>query len=406
MLIALWHNLRSLLRPSVGWLTLLAALGLAIIGIQAIGIARPSGDGSMPYFMMRQMQFLPIALCAMLLVALPHHRRLVSWAYVLLGVVILMLVVLLLPFMPESIVPVRNGARRWFDLQIMLFQPSELAKVAYVLALAQYLRYRENYRTVRGLLLPLIITFIPMGLILVEPDLGTAMIFLPVLFAMLIVAGARLKHIATIILLGLVLMPAMYPLLQPHQKDRIIAMVSQIQGDTQHLAGVGFQGHKAQTLTGAGQVSGHSETHAVNLIKYNSLPEAQNDMIFAVICTRWGILGGMTVVALYLLFICGGLLAAAMNKDPFARLIAVGVTAVVFTQMFVNIGMTVGILPITGMTLPLISYGGSSLLVNFMMVGLILNVSARRPLLMAKPAFEFDTPRGKSIHRNPWPETR
>jgi len=288
----------------------------------------------------------------------------------------------------------------------MLFQPSELTKIAYVLALAQYLRYRENYRTVRGLSLPLLMTFVPMGLILVEPDLGTAMIFLPVLFAMLITAGARLKHISTIVLLGLVLMPAMYPLLQPHQKDRIIAMASQIQGDTRHLSGVGYQGHKAQTLTGAGRLTGHSETHAESLIRFNALPEARNDMIFAVIATRWGLVGGLTVLGLFMLLIAGGLLAAALNKDPFARLIAVGVVTVIFTQMFINIGMTVGILPITGLTLPFISYGGSSLLVNFMMVGLLLNVAARRPVIMANPAFEFDSPPADRIHRNPWPYTR
>jgi len=298
-------------------------------------------------------------------------------------------------------VPVRNGARRWFDLQLMHVQPSELAKIAYVLALAAWLRYRQNYRRVRGLLPPLLLTFIPMGLIVVEPDLGTALLFLPALFAMLIAAGAKLKHLIAMLVIGLSLLPAMYPLLQPHQKDRIVAMASQLQGETRHRSGIGFQGYKAKTLVGAGGLTGHDADHAHNLIHYNDLPEAWNDMIFAVLCTRFGAIGGAAVVGLYLLFTAGGLGCAAVTRDPFARLIAVGITAIVFAQMFVNVGMTVGILPITGMTLPFVSYGGSSLVANFIMVGLLLNVAARRSALVAQPAFEFDRPRDEPVHRSP-----
>jgi len=394
--VTLRRRLLAALMPGVGWFTLAAALALTVIGILAIAMVDPAGAR-------KQMIFMPVALVAMLIVVLPHYRRYVDWAYPFFVVMLVLLVILLLPFMPQSIVPVRNGARRWFDLQIgTLFQPSEVMKIAYVIALACYLRYRRNYRTVMGLLVPLLLTFVPMGLILVEPDLGTATIFLPVLFAMLIAAGAKLKHIIAIVLIGAALMPAMYPLLQPHQKQRIVAMVSQIKGDTQYRSSIGFQGYKAQTLVGAGQLLGHDHEHARVLIDYNALPEPQNDMIFAVICTRAGMLGGLVVVALYLLFMAGALLAAALNKDPFARLVAVGIAAVVFTQMFVNTGMTVGVLPITGMTLPFVSYGGSSLVANFMMVGLVLNVAASRPIIMANPSFEYDRPREEPVQRHPY----
>ena len=390
------HRIVAALLPGVGWLPLGAALLLTAIGIRAIQLVDPAAAT-------KQMIFLPVALAAMLLMVLPHHRRLVDFAYAAFVVFLVLLVVLLLPFMPESIVPVRNGARRWFNLQVadMLMQPSELMKIAYVLALACYLRYRENYRTIPGLLAPLVITFVPMGLILVEPDLGTAMIFLPVLFAMLIAAGAKLRHIAAIVLIGLILMPAMYPLLQPHQKQRIVAMISQVRGETKHRAGIGFQGYKAQTLVGAGRVAGHDRDHARVLVEYNALPEPQNDMIFAVICTRAGLVGGAAVIVLYLVFIGGSLLAAALNRDPFARLVAVGIAAVVLTQMFVNTGMTVGILPITGMTLPFVSYGGSSLVANFLMVGIVLNIAASRPIILGRPTFEFDRPREEPVQRNP-----
>ena len=391
------RRLRLLLAPHPGWLAVVAALGLVLIGVVAIGLGQPASAD----FAAKQLAYLPVALLLMAVAAVLPPRLLVDLAYPALALAMVMLVVLLLPFMPAAFVPVRNGARRWFDLQLLSVQPSELAKIAYVLALAAWLRYRENYRAVRGLLPPLILTFVPMGLIVVEPDLGTALLFLPALFAMLIAAGAKLKHLLAMLLIGLALLPAMYPLLQPHQKQRIVAMVSQVRGETRHRSGIGFQGYKAKTLVGAGQLTGHNAPHAHNLIHYNDLPEAWNDMIFAVICTRFGAAGGAGVVALYLLFVAGGLGCAAVTRDPFARIVAVGITAVVFAQMFVNVGMTLGILPITGMTLPFVSYGGSSLVANFIMLGLLLNVASRRSAIIPQPAFEFDRPRNEPVHRNP-----
>lgn len=397
----LYGLVKHVLHPNVGWVALAAAVGLTVMGVMGIDTATTLRAGGTSLFVSKQMIFIPVALVVMLLVAIPHHRLMPQIAYPLLIVTLVLLVVVLIRFMPRSIVPVINGVRRWFDLQIILFQPSELAKIAYVLALACYLRYRENYRTLRGLLWPLLITFVPMGLIVVEPDLGTAMIFLPVMFAMLLVAGVKLRHIAAIMLIGLILMPAMYPLLQPHQKDRIISMVSQLRGETAHRADIGFQAYKARKLVGAGGVAGHGEDYGATLVRYNALPEAHNDMIFAVVCTRWGVLGGLGVIVLFLLLIGSGLAAAAMNKDPFARLVAVGVVTVIFTQMFVNIGMTIGLLPITGMTLPFVSYGGSSLVVNFAMVGLIVNIASRRPIILANPSFEFDRRSVDHVQRNP-----
>ena len=126
------------------------------------------------------------------------------------------------------------------------------------------------------------------------------------------------------------------------------------------------------------------------VLRYNRLPEAHNDMIFAVICARWGTLGGLAVIGLYMLLVASALLVAAVHKDPYARLVIVGVTAIIFSQVIVNIGMTIGLVPITGMTLPLVSYGGSSLLVNLAMVGLVLNIAARPAKIMTRPSFEFD----------------
>ena len=382
--------LRPILRPNAGHVALLAALGLGVIGLEAIATApTPEWMGNLAA---KQAVYMAMGVVACFIVALPHYRLIGQMTYPLALLTAGMLIFLLIPGIPQSVVPVVNGASRWIDLQVALFQPSEAAKVAFILVLARYLRYRENYRTLRGLTFPLAIAFVPMGLIVVEPDLGTAMIFLPVLFAMLIAAGAKIKHLLMIITLGLALMPAMYPVLQPHQKERIVAIVAQFADSERYEQSIGFQGAKAVATTGSGQVIGYGAERAETIIDYNGLPESHNDMIFAVICARWGLFGGVAVLGLYMLLIGASLEVAGNNKDPFARLTVVGVVTVIFTQVFVNVGMTIGLLPITGMTLPLISYGGSSLLVNFMMIGLILNAAAHRPV-MSRPSFEFDRPK-------------
>jgi rod shape determining protein RodA len=369
--------LKPVLRFGVGHVGLVAALGLTALGLASIRTAGFEAEYQ------KQLIFVPIALVAMCTTALIHYRRLADLAGPMAIVTLLMLVVVLFT-------PARNGAHRWFNLGLLSFQPSELAKIVFILALAKYLRYRENYRTFLGLFVPLAITFVPMSLILIEPNLGTAMLLLPVLFAMLVTAGAKLKHIILIVALGVGAMPAMYPLLEPHQKARIDDVVARMTGDTRHARTISFQGQTATRLVGSGGLVGHPATHAGHLVEYNGLPEAHNDMVFAVVCTRWGLVGGTAVLGLYLLLIISGLVVAALSKDPFARLVAVGVVTVIATQVTVNVGMTIGLLPITGIALPLLSYGGSSLLMNFAMVGLLLNVAARRPLIMARPSFEFD----------------
>ena len=189
---------------NTGWLCVGAAVLLSVLGVVTIGTVDRPGE---PNYTLHQLAHLCVGLIAAAAVVVPHYRVAQRLSYPLLAVVLLMLVFVLIPWVPEAIVRPRNGARRWISVFITDFQPSELAKIAYVLALASYLRFRSNYRCLRGLLLPLALTFIPLGLILIEPDLGTAMLFLPTLFAMLIAAGARLRHVALIIVLGLALAP-------------------------------------------------------------------------------------------------------------------------------------------------------------------------------------------------------
>jgi cell division protein FtsW (lipid II flippase) len=373
---------------NVGWLCVGSALVLSLVGFLAIGAVPRPGE---PDYALRHLINLAVGLVAAAIVAVPHYRWTQRLSYPLLGVVVAALLFVLIPWVPEAIVRPRNGARRWINLVVMDFQPSELAKIAYVLSLASYLRFRDNYRRLPGLLLPLALTFLPMALILVEPDLGTAMLFLPTLFAMLIAAGAKLRHLALVIALGLAIAPAMYPLLRPHQKDRLKAMFAQVTGDTRYDDDIGYQRARAVTLVGAGRLWGTGRRHAGPLVSHNRLPEDHNDMVFAVICCRWGLLGGLATWGAFLAFGMGGLLIAAQSRDPFGRLVPVGIVAVLFSQVAINTGMTIGLAPITGMTLPFVSYGGSSLVSAWVMVGLLLNIAMRRARYLAPEAFDFDS---------------
>ncbi|MBX3374756.1 MAG: FtsW/RodA/SpoVE family cell cycle protein [Phycisphaeraceae bacterium] len=371
----------SLLNPA--WITVLGATALCLIGITAIGTVDPAEAA-------RQVAHLGVGLIAATLIAIPHYRHLARFSLPLSILVLGCLVILLAPGVPEWLVRPRNGARRWISVAVTDFQPSELAKIVYVLVLAGYLRYRRNHRRLAGLLLPFALTFVPCALIAAEPDLGTALLFLPTLFAMLAAAGARMRHLVLIGLLGVVSAPLAYPFLQTHQRNRVQALWYQLRGDDRFERTIGYQGSKAMMLAGAGGLTGAGRTMAAELVERNHLPERHNDMIFAVIACRWGLLGAAATLSLFLMATLGGLLTAGRCRDPSGRLIAVGMTTMLLVQMVVNTGMTVGVMFITGMTLPFVSYGGSSMVTAWLMVGLILNVGLRRPVYLLREPFEFE----------------
>jgi cell division protein FtsW (lipid II flippase) len=298
-------------------------------------------------------------------------------------------VVLLVPFVPASIVTPRNGARAWINLGPVDFQPGEVAKIAFVLVLADYFRYRKNHRTFLGLIPPALITLIPVGLITLQPDLGTALLFIPCLFAMLVAAGAKLKHLAVIVLVGILAGPMAYPMLKPHQKQRIVGLINMVQGSPEGADDINYQSLTAVRLAGAGEINGMPDAKSRAVVHFNHLPERHNDMIFAVIVNRFGLIGGLGVLGLYAVWFLGALLTAALCKDPFGRLVVIGVTVIIAAQMFINVGMNLGLLPIIGLTLPFVSYGGSSILTVWIMTGLVLSVAMRPPARLSRPTFEF-----------------
>jgi rod shape determining protein RodA len=383
---------RSRLRLATpAWFAVAAALYLSILGIVSIGTTEPA-------LATRQAIFLAVGIAAAALATVvpPQGLRAASWF--LLALSLALLVFVLLPFVPKSIVTPRNGARAWINLGVVDFQPSELAKIAYILCLAQWLSLRGSPRTLRSLLVPVLLLLVPVGLIFLEPDLGSALLFFPTLVAILVAAGARWRHILVSAAIAVSAVPIAYAYgLQPYQRARIDAIVAQVKGDTRFERDIGLQGWRAMRLTGAGGVTGNGEDHARALVVFNALPEEHNDMIFAVVGCRFGVIGGISVLAASTVYLMASLAVAMQRRDGFSKLVAVGIGALLFSQMAVNVGMTIGLLPITGVTLPFVSYGGSSLTASWALTGILLAIGLRPPLSGDKNPFESKDPfEGKS----------
>ena len=398
---------RSLVRSIIGydltpwhgaWLCVLGGIGLSLLGLYAIDLGTmdtaPKGGGfvTMSGLVLRQTIYLCVGLIAAALIAVPHVRwiRMVAWA--LMWGLIGLLVFLLIPFVPVWLVHPRNGARAWIELGPIDFQPGELAKVAFVLVMADYLRYRQNHRTIGGLMLPALIAFIPAALITLQPDLGMALLFAPAIFAMLLAAGAKIKHMAAVVVIAACAVPVSYLFMKPHQKARIDGIIQMMRDPKAGAEGINYQPLCAQMLAGAGQWTGLPDAKTRVLHKYNALPERHNDMILAVIMTRFGFVGGLAVLGLYGVWFLGAFITAATCKDAFGQLVVVGLTAILFAQTFINVGMVLGILPIIGLTLPFVSYGGTSMVTVWLMTGLIFSVGMRRmsgAYWLSRPTFEF-----------------
>ncbi len=386
---------RDSIRDSVrlinaSWLCVAAGIGLSLVGVYAIDVAESvNASADLTSVAWKQVVFAIVGLLAATVIALPHYRVLRLLAIPMIMVALGLLVFLLVPFVPSSIVSPRNGTRGWINLGVSDFQPSEVTKIAYVFVVASYLRFRTQHRRFRGLIVPGLLTIPPVALITLQPDLGTAALFVPSLFGMLIAAGARLRHLTIIVLAAALAAPAAYPLLQPHQKVRIVGLIKQIEGDRSSAADINFQSYAAQTLIGAGQLRGVDDGTSRALVLYNRLPERHNDMVFAVIVNRFGLIGALVVLGLYLMWIAGALLVAGSCKEPFGRLVVVGVAGFIVAQVVVNIGMNVGLLPIIGITLPFVSAGGSSMLTVWLMTGLVVNVAIHRPRPPYRQSFEY-----------------
>jgi rod shape determining protein RodA len=401
---------------------LMAALILIAIGIATIySVGHPAEPSSATQtdklggLWKKQIMFAVVAIVGFIVVNLVNYRRFGAashWIYafvlLLLGLLLVSRYVINIPFVPEI-----NGTHRWIKFIIagrsLSLQPSEFCKIVYILALAWYLRYRSNYSNLSVLIGPFVLTLLPMILILLEPDLGTVLLMMPILFTMLFVAGAKVKHLLIIVLMALLVSPLLWYKMKPNQRNRISSVLLQnewIRNKAEQypalgniLVGTRFSSKqwkndwgyhlvRSKYAVASGGIN-HGKGYGFRegpFIKYNFLPERHNDFIFAMIAHQWGFWGCLGLLAIYIIIVGCGLEIAAHNTDPFGKLLAVGIIAMFVVEVIINVSMTMGLMPITGLTLPLVSYGGSSLLVSMASMGLLNNVGRCRPFSVAPKA--------------------
>jgi rod shape determining protein RodA len=270
-----------------------------------------------------------------------------------------------------------NASRAWIVFGGFQFQPAEIAKPALILMLATlFHERRESALGLRALLEALAIASVPMVLILAQPDLGTAIVFLAITFGVLLLARVKVRYLVALALIGVCSLAGAYQLniLKQYQVERLTTFFDSGAVD---LQGAGYNVNQAQIAVGSGQLTGQGYLQGTQT-SLSYVPENHTDFIFTVVAEELGFLGAMVLLGLFALVLWRCLRIAASSRDTFGTLIAGGVVAVFSFQLFINVGMSIGIMPVTGLPLPFVSYGGTSLIGSLIMVGLVQNVHMRR----------------------------
>lgn len=365
------------------WLLLAMGVALALFGVVLVEVAS-RGESTRAAF--DQVRWTVIGVTGCLLVMAVPYERIVRWRYALYALGVLMLLATL-------VIGVGGGGsdvRRWIRVGGFKVQPSEFMKIIMVITLAGYLRYETSHREFKGLTVPFILTFAPMILIVKQPDLGTALLLIPLLFVLLYVAGARPRHLVPVALAGVLVGVLLYVVegpLNEYQRDRVRAFAYQDSGHPALLRGKGHQLHNSKMVVGSatffGVGTGEEAEESVHF-----LSQRHTDFIFPVMVATFGTFGASLYLVFFLLFIWVLLQTAARVREPSGRLLIVGVATVFVCQALINMAMTVGLLPVVGMPLPFISKGGSSLLTGFLALGLVLNVGADHPVEFGRSDFD------------------
>jgi rod shape determining protein RodA len=354
------------------WTLLALVLGICAIGIINIYSAVFStGERQFPLYL-KQIQWVLLGLFFMTVVFLIDYRIINEGAYLIYGVsVALLLIVYLYGY-------TTHGSQRWITIGGFSFQPSELMKLTIILALARYFddhKSNEPY-TLRELFLPSLITIIPFLLILKQPDLGTALIIMIIFSSIIFFIGINWKSVAIASIGCLILIPITWHFLKDYQKERLITFLNP---DNDPL-GAGYHIIQSMIAVGSGGVFGKGFIKG-SQTQLKFLPEQQTDFVFSVFAEEWGFIGAFVLIIMFMSLILWGLKIALHSRDLLGTLIAFGITALIFWEVFINIGMVLGILPVVGIPLPFLSYGGSAIVVLMTAIGLLMNVSVRRFIL-------------------------
>ncbi len=366
------HNFKERfqqLNNAAVWVT----LSLSLVGLLNLYSATQilGQEGASPAFL-SQLLWMLIAWALCLIVAFVDYHQLERFAYPLYGLTLLGLVAVL--FFGQEI----SGHQSWIKLGRFQIQPSEFAKIGYLLAIAKYFAWHDAADGFRltNLKIPLLLTVVPLGLIIFQGDLGSALFFVLTFASIVLFAGVRVKTVAILASSALALCIMMYFfVLNTYQKQRLQTFMD----PDLDPRGQGYQIIQSKIAVGSGMLTGKGFLQGMqNKLLY--LPEMHTDFIFPVLAEEWGFIGSMIVVLLYFALIMTGANIAAKARDRFGLFVALGVTTLLFWQVVINVGGVLGLLPLTGVTLPILSYGGSSLVTIFIGIGILLNVRTGRTM--------------------------
>jgi rod shape determining protein RodA len=363
-------------------LLFIAAIGLIAASVYVVGNATQDDiPGNPHYYLVRQIAYGIVGIVFMVVLARFDYSRMREWRW---GIYATMIGSILLVL---AIGSAARGSQRWIPLPFFNLQPSELGKLLLVVALAGFmverLRHLGEKETTSRVLLAAIV---PAMLVIAQPDLGSGLVYMAIAVAVLFVAGTKWTHFLVLGVLAvasisfvLIGAPAAgVQVLKPYQTDRLTAFLH----PTSNPRKQGYQLKQAMTGIGAGQKTGRGP-HGATQTQLNFIPEHHTDFIFAVVGEEFGFAGCAVVLALYALLLWRTLRVLTLAKNVFGALMAGGIAAMLAFQIFVNVGMTIGIMPITGVPLPLMSYGGSSVIVTFMAIGLLQSIHVQGRLVQA-----------------------
>jgi len=357
------------------WITLSIVILISVIGILTIFSAtrQPvAGETAIASFHIKQTVWLAISILALIIF--------ISFDYIWLARIALPLYIAGLILLCIVLIAGRTGmgAQRWISLGPLSFQPSEFFKLIFIIMLSNY--YSFSRKALGGgelLRVFFFVVFIPFVLLFKQPDLGTAIVVLLIFMSVSLAKGLLKKVILTIVVIGIISLPfmgnIMWTGLKDYQKNRIIAFID----PEVDPSGIGYHINQSKIAIGSGELLGKGYLEGTQG-PFRFLPEKHTDFIFAVFAEEWGFLGSVFLLSLYLLLILRGLDTASKAKDDFGRLLALGITFMFSIYFFVNVGMTLGIMPVVGIPLPFMSYGGTALLSNYISIGVLINIRTRR----------------------------
>lgn len=353
------------------WLTLAATLALIAVGVLFIYSASVRQDDLQVTAMTLRQVIWAFVGCAVLLTLVAVDYRRVSRASLLIYAACLVLLVLVL-FMGRKM----YGATRWLNLFGIYIQPSEFAKLGAILLMARYLAEpARDLAHPKSILITLALAAIPFALILQQPDLGTAVTLIPVAFAMLFVAGVPIRYLVFLVGLGLLALVPGWFILDGYQRERLLVFFD----PSRDPLGSGWNSIQSSIAVGSGGLFGKGYLMGTqNILGFLPRTVAPTDFIFSVIAEETGFVGSLVLLILFAALLGGVIRAGIASRDKLGRLLAAGVVTLLFCHIFVNMAMTVGLMPITGLPLPLVSYGGSFMLSTMAALGLVQSVYARR----------------------------